>query len=181
MGDRDPFARSAALPSRPLRAAGMQMLTGSVALLVGGVATGELGEVRLEDTTLESGLAFVYLVFIGGILAFTCYQWLPWNTRTSLVATYAYVNPVVAVALGWAWLDEAVTVATLLAGGIVLAAVALIVSAGSAPAPEPARSTPEAPSESEDRSRAEAATRGTSHPRPRLRAAPAPSGQSPPR
>jgi drug/metabolite transporter (DMT)-like permease len=175
------LSRSAGLPPRPLQAAGMQMLTGGGVLVLGGIAAGELGEVRLEETSAESALAFLYLVAFGSILAFTCYQWLLRNTRTSLVATYAYVNPVVAVALGWAWLDEAIAARTLVAGAIILAAVAVIVSARTAPSTEPARSSLRGRRGSADRSHEGAATRDTSRPRPPARAEPAPSSPSRPR
>ena len=72
---------------------------------------------------------------IGSLLTFSTYLWLLRNARTSLVSTYAYVNPVVAVTLGWIVLDEVVTARTLIAGGVILVAVALIVSAGGAAGP----------------------------------------------
>jgi drug/metabolite transporter (DMT)-like permease len=175
------LSRSAGLPPRPLQTAGMQMLAGGSALVVGGLVAGEAGEVRLAETSLESVLALVYLIVFGSIVAFTAYQWLLRTTRTSLVATYAYVNPVVAVALGWVWLDESITGRTLLAGGIILAAVALIVSARTPLEQAPARSSLRGWRGSADRSRAEAATPDTSRPRRPARAAPAPSGPSRPR
>jgi drug/metabolite transporter (DMT)-like permease len=175
------LSRSAALPPRPLQAAGMQMLAGGAALVAGGLVAGEAGEVRLAETSLESVLAFFYLIGFGSILAFTAYQWLLRNTRTSLVATYAYVNPVVAVMLGWVWLDESITGRTLLAGAIILAAVALIVSARTPLDSAPARSSLRGLRGRSDRSHAEAATPDTSRPRPPARAEPAPSSPSPPR
>jgi drug/metabolite transporter (DMT)-like permease len=175
------LSRSAGLPPRPLQTAGMQMLAGGAALVVGSLVAGEAGEVRLAETSLESALALLYLIVFGSIVAFTAYQWLLRNTRTSLVATYAYVNPVVAVALGWVWLDEAITARTLLAGAIILAAVALIVSARTAPDSTPARSSLVGLRGTADRSHAEAATRDTSRQRRPARAAPAPSGPSRPR
>jgi drug/metabolite transporter (DMT)-like permease len=122
------LSRSAALPSRPLVAAAMQMLAGGVFLAIGSVAAGELGEVRLEEFSGRSVLAFGYLIVFGSILAFSAYAWLLRSARTPLVATYAYVNPVVAVTLGWAVLGEQITGRTLVAGVIIVAAVALIVS-----------------------------------------------------
>ena len=154
------LSRSASLPARPLVAAAMQMLAGGSALGLVAVATGELSEIRLEEFSGRSVLAFAYLIVFGSILAFSAYAWLLRVARTSLVATYAYVNPVVAVALGWAVLGEAIARRTLLAGAIIVAAVALIVSA---PGLRQARARPTAPAppQSADRSRAAAATRGT--------------------
>jgi drug/metabolite transporter (DMT)-like permease len=154
------LSRTATLPARPLVAAAMQMLAGGAALALVAVATGELSQIRLEEFSSRSLLAFVYLILFGSVLAFSAYAWLLRVARTSLVATYAYVNPVVAVALGWAVLGEAITGRTLLAGGIIVGAVALIVSAPARRRAH-ARSTGPTPRRSGDRSHAEAATRGT--------------------
>ena len=113
----------------PLLGPAMQMLAGGAALVVAGVAAGELGDVDPGAFSVRSAVAFAYLIGFGSIVAFTAYTWLLRNARTSLVATYAYVNPVVAVLLGWAMLDESISSRTLLAGGVIVAAVALIVSA----------------------------------------------------
>jgi drug/metabolite transporter (DMT)-like permease len=131
------LARGAILPQRPLVGVAMQMLAGGSVLAVEGALLGEVGEVHPGEISGRSLAGFAFLVFFGSILAFSCYVWLLRSTRTSLVATYAYVNPVVAVLLGWAVLDEGIGARTLVAGGIILAAVALIVSAK--PAPQPAR------------------------------------------
>jgi drug/metabolite transporter (DMT)-like permease len=125
------YARDASLPSRPLVGAGMQMLTGGVALLVAGVATGELGELDLGSVSGRSLLAVAYLVVAGSVIAFSAYAWLLRNAGTALVSTYAYVNPVVAVVLGALFLSEPVTPRMLLAGLAIVASVALIVTAQS--------------------------------------------------
>jgi drug/metabolite transporter (DMT)-like permease len=130
--------RSLGLP--PLAAAGMQMLCGGAVLIPAAAANGELGDVRVSAISATSAGALAYLVVFGSLLAFSAYVWLVRNTSVSLVSTYAYVNPVVAVLLGSAFLDEEVTARTLLAGAIVVAAVALIVSDRTpASAPRPAR------------------------------------------
>ncbi len=151
-----------ALPSRPLVSAGMQMLAGGALLAVAGAVTGELGETRLDAFSGRSLAAFGYLIVFGSLVAFSAYAWLLRATRTSLVATYAYVNPVVAVMLGWAVLGESVDARMLVAGGVIVAAVALIVSAPRAPArpPAPLPATAPAARRSEGRSYAGAATRG---------------------
>jgi drug/metabolite transporter (DMT)-like permease len=120
------YARHAPLPGRPLVSSSMQMLAGGVLLAVVAVSTGELGQVHHVSRT--SVLALVYLIVFGSILAFTCYAWLLRNARTSLVATYAYVNPLVAVFLGWSIESEPIGARTLVAGVLILAAVALIVT-----------------------------------------------------
>jgi drug/metabolite transporter (DMT)-like permease len=122
------YARFAPLPSRPLVGAAMQMLAGGVALGLAGLVAGELGDVRLAEVSLASLLGFVYLILFGSLVGFTAYAWLIRVARTSLVSTYAYVNPIVAVLLGWAILAEPVTPLTLIAGAVIVVAVALIVS-----------------------------------------------------
>jgi drug/metabolite transporter (DMT)-like permease len=120
-------ARRAALPSRPLVSTSMQMLAGGALQVVAGIATGELARVDLGAVSGRSLAAVGYLIGFGSLLAFTAYAWLLRNVRTSLASTYAYVNPVVAVALGWAVLGEPVSLRSVVAGGVILAGVALIV------------------------------------------------------
>ena len=159
------LSRGQRLTVPPLVGAGMQMLCGGAVLIVAGAATGELGDVQLSQVTLRSTLALAYLVVFGSLVAFSAYAWLLRNAQTSLVATYAYVNPVVAVALGWLVLDETVSARTLVAGALILGAVALIVSARSRPdeTPSPGRApapTRPAPGRRLDPRRAAAAIRG---------------------
>ena len=141
------LARGGGLPSNLLVAASLQMLCGGVALAVAGVAAGELPQVHPSEFSLRSMLGFVYLIVFGSIVAFSAYGWLLRVARTSLVATYAYVNPIVAVALGWAFLGEEVSPRTLIAGGVIVTSVALIVSSRRStastrdPAPLPAPAT----------------------------------------
>jgi len=127
------YSRRAPLPRRPLVSSSMQMLTGGALLAVVAAASGEVEHVH--HVSLESGLALVYLIVFGSLLAFTCYAWLLRNARTSLVATYAYANPLVAVFLGWAVESEPIGARTVVAGALILAAVALIVT----PPKEPER------------------------------------------
>jgi drug/metabolite transporter (DMT)-like permease len=127
------YARDASLPARPLVGAGMQMLAGGALLVVAGAATGEFGQVDLGAVSARSLLAVAYLVVFGSVIAYSAYVWLLKNASTSLVSTYAYVNPVVAVILGALFLAEPVTPRMLLAGLAIVASVALIVTAQSAP------------------------------------------------
>lgn len=124
------YSRTARLPSRPLVGAGMEMMIGGAVLVGVGALRGELALLRPEAFSARSLLALGYLVVVGSWIGFTCYVWLLRNARTSLVSTYAYVNPVVAVFLGWLLLDEPVGLRTIVAGAVILVAVALIVSAG---------------------------------------------------
>jgi drug/metabolite transporter (DMT)-like permease len=131
------YARGAALPESPLLAAAMQMLTASVFLGVAGLARGEANGIHADSFATKQLVAFVYLVVFGSLIAFSAYAWLLKNVRISVVSTYAFVNPVVAVALGAALLEETITLTTLLAGAAIVVAVVLIVTART-PAPRPA-------------------------------------------
>jgi drug/metabolite transporter (DMT)-like permease len=134
------YARNAPLPRRPFVGIGMEMLCGGAGLLVAGVLAGDLGRIHPERISLASVLALAYLIVFGSFAGFASYVWLLRNARTPLVSTYAYVNPVVAVVLGWALLDESISLRTVIAGATVLAAVAIIVASREEP------SSPEATS-----------------------------------
>jgi drug/metabolite transporter (DMT)-like permease len=131
------IARGSPLPRRPLVSSGMQMLAGGMLLMLVAGASGELTEVG--HVSLRSVLAMVYLIVFGSWLAFSTYSWLLQVAPTSVVSTYAYVNPVVAVFLGWVVLSEPLSVRTVVAGAVILGAVALIVTpARRRPSPSPA-------------------------------------------
>jgi drug/metabolite transporter (DMT)-like permease len=136
------YQRRAPLPQRPFVAAGMQMLVAGAVLTVAAFATGEPGRVDVSSFSRASVLALAYLVVFGSWLGFTSYLWLLRNTRTSLVSTYAYVTPVGAVLLGAVILDEAITARTVLAGALIVVAVAVIITAGNAARAAGARSDP---------------------------------------
>ena len=116
----------------PARTTGMQMIAGAILSLVIGVTIGELDRFTLANVTPVAVAAVGYLVIAGALVGFSAYLWLMRVSTPSRVATHAYVNPVVAVLLGWAILGEAVTMRTGAAMGVIVAAVVLIVSA---PAP----------------------------------------------
>jgi drug/metabolite transporter (DMT)-like permease len=125
------FARGAPLPHRPLVGNAMVMMAGGSLSLIWGIARGELALVDPDRFSTASILAFGYLVVFGSWVAFSAYVWLLRNARTSLVATYAWVTPMLAVYLGHLIADEPLRSRSLIAGGVVLLAVALTVSAGS--------------------------------------------------
>lgn len=130
------YSRRAPLPRRPLVGAAMQMLAGGLILVVVSAVSGELGRVHPGAVSLESWLGLAYLVVAGSLLGFTAYMWLLRAAPTSLVGTYAYVNPVIAVLLGTLLLGEPLTWRTVLGGAIIIASVALIVRT---PKPAPRR------------------------------------------
>lgn len=120
------YSRTAPLPRAPLVSAGLGSLCGGVLLLGASVAGGELDDATVST---DAALGIAYLVVVGSFVGFTAYVWLLRSAPTSLVATYAYANPVVAVFLGWLLLGEELTVQMLVAGAAILVAVALIVRA----------------------------------------------------
>jgi drug/metabolite transporter (DMT)-like permease len=119
----------ARLPGDPLVATGMQMVAGSLVLALMAVATREPARFEPARVSIESLAAFLYLTVIGSVLAFTTFGWMLRVAPLPLVATYAYVNPVIAVILGALILAEPIEPRMLLAGAIIVGAVALIVTA----------------------------------------------------
>jgi drug/metabolite transporter (DMT)-like permease len=129
------YSRGATLPKRPLVSAGLAALCGGVLLTIFSAAGGEFRDARFSA---ESLAAVAYLVVVGTLIGFTAYVWLLRAAPISLVSTYAYVNPIVAVTLGWALLGEEITAQTLVAGSAILVSVALILRTSGA-ALEPGR------------------------------------------
>jgi drug/metabolite transporter (DMT)-like permease len=113
------------LPRDPLVSVAWQMLLGGFVIVVVGLAAGEAGDVGAFS--LRSVAALAYLVVFGSWVAYTAYAWLLQNAPISRVATYAYVNPVVAIVLGWLVLDEIVTGTTVIGAAVIVASVALVV------------------------------------------------------
>jgi drug/metabolite transporter (DMT)-like permease len=120
-------ARKVALPAHPLVSTGWQMLLGGVLCSVAGLAAGEAGGIHAAAFSARSLAALAYLIAIGSGVAYTAYAWLLQNAPLSKVATYAYVNPVVAIVLGWLVLGETVTPVVLAAAAVIVASVALVV------------------------------------------------------
>jgi drug/metabolite transporter (DMT)-like permease len=124
------YARVATLPSAPFLSASMQMLCGAAFLAVAGAAMGEVGRVHPAAISTGSLAAFGFLVVFGSIIAFTAYGWLLQSGAPSvIVSTYAYVNPGVAVLLGWLFAGEGVGGRELAAGAVILASVGMLVFA----------------------------------------------------
>src|SRR3954449_11968515 len=105
----------------------VQMAGGGLTMLVLGLALGETGDLHPGRFSSDSLLAFAYLIFIGSLVAYTAYVWLLQNAPISKVTTYAYVNPVVAIFLGWSILSEKVTATTLIGAAVIISSVAVTV------------------------------------------------------
>jgi drug/metabolite transporter (DMT)-like permease len=133
-------SRLADAPARPLVAAAMEMLGAALVFALIAVGTGEAARVQWSQIDSGSLLALGYLTTAGSLVAFTAYSWLMRNASPTLVGTYAYVNPVVAVLLGWAFAGELVTGRTLLAGAIIVVSVVLLIT-GRPGEPVPAQAT----------------------------------------
>ena len=131
------YARRAPLPRSGLLGTGMEMVAGGVALVIAGTLLGEIGRTDIGAFSSRSIVAIVYLVLFGSIVAFTAYTWLLAHVAVATVATYAYVNPIVAVALGAIFLSEPITPRTLIAAAIIIGAVIAMVSGRARSAEEP--------------------------------------------
>jgi drug/metabolite transporter (DMT)-like permease len=115
------------LPRDPLVSTAWQMLLGGLVIVVVGLALGEAGDTDVGEFSTRSVVALTYLIVVGSWFAFTAYAWLLQNAPIAKVATYAYVNPVVAILLGWLILDEVVTPITIVGAAIIVVSVALVV------------------------------------------------------
>jgi drug/metabolite transporter (DMT)-like permease len=122
------YAARADLPASARQATGLEMLFGGAGLLAAGALAGEFARLDLAAVSATSWAAAAYLVVFGSLIAFSAYVWLLRAAPPSKVATYAYVNPVVALLLGWALAGEELTARTLLAAAVILASVMLIVT-----------------------------------------------------
>lgn len=130
------------MPGNPFVATFWEMAAGGALLVLAGFARGEARGLDLGAVEPRAWFALAYLVVFGSVVGFSSYVWLLGNAPLSLVATYAYVNPVVAVLLGALLLSETVTAAVLLGGGVVVAGVALVVSAERPSRPQPVEDQP---------------------------------------
>ena len=120
------YSRRARLPAVPLRGPAMEMLVGGALLLLAGGLGGEWGRLDLGALSLRSLLAMGYLTAFGSLVGFSAYVWLLRTSTPARVSTYAFVNPVVAIFLGWSLAGEPLSWSTLLAAAIIICGVGLI-------------------------------------------------------
>jgi drug/metabolite transporter (DMT)-like permease len=125
------YSRDAELPESGLLTTGMEMLGGGTLLLIVGALSGELSRFDIHRISGASAAGLLYLITFGSLLGFTSYIWLLDKVSPARLGTYAYVNPVVAVILGWAIAGERLSIRTGVAATIVICAVALITTARS--------------------------------------------------
>ena len=124
------YSQRVKLPASTVLSAAMQMVAGGAALLIASLLAGESATFNVAGVTAKSVFALAYLIVFGSIIAFTVFTWLVTVSSSSQVSTYAYVNPVVAVFLGWALADERIGIRTIAATVIILASVALVSGRG---------------------------------------------------
>lgn len=123
------YSKHGTLPRSPLLGVAMQGLTGGVVLWIAGFLTGETGQFRFAAISGRSWWAMAYLIAFGSGLGFTAYLYILKHSTPARVGTYALVNPVVALLLGWLFASESITMRTLLAAGVILTAVVLVITA----------------------------------------------------
>jgi len=126
------YARGARLPRSPLITTAMQMICGGAVLLIMGLAAGEGARLAEASISLKSVLALAYLIVVGALIGYSAYVWLLRVSTPARVSTYAYVNPVVAVLLGWLLADEQLDLRAALAMGVILSSVVVVTIRGGA-------------------------------------------------
>ena len=120
------YSRRSHLSGHPLLLSALSLLAGSVQLLLAGTIAGEYRRFSLATVSVRSWLALTYLIVFGSVVAFTAYNWLLEHYSPTFVATHTYVNPIVAVFLGWFFANEAVTFNVILSTAMVIGAVVLV-------------------------------------------------------
>lgn len=117
------------LSGSPLLGVAMQSLSGGIALWLAGIASGETGALHLAAISMRSWLALGYLIVFGSMVGFTAYIYILKKSTATRVATYAFVNPIVALFLGWLLVGESITLRTIIAAAVILTAVLLVITA----------------------------------------------------
>lgn len=141
------YAKHGGMPSSPMLGVAMQSLAGGLILLVTAFFTGEFCNFHFSSVTLRSWLALAYLIAFGSGIGFSAYLYILHKSAPARVATYAFVNPLVALFLGWLIADETISLRTVLAAAIILTAVILVITAPHRAPVRPARDPVPAPGE----------------------------------
>jgi drug/metabolite transporter (DMT)-like permease len=132
------YSKHGGMPSSPMLSVAMQGLGGGVVLILVGLFMGEFRGLHFAAITMRSWLALAYLIVFGSGIGFTAYIYILQKSTAARVGTYAFVNPVVALFLGWLIAGEAISLRTVLAAGVILTAVSLVITAPHA-APDPVK------------------------------------------
>jgi drug/metabolite transporter (DMT)-like permease len=123
------WSKQRAVPTSPLLVVAMQSLAGAAALWIAAIVSGEVRGLHFAEISGRSWMALIYLIVFGSGIGFTAYLYILKNSTASKVATYAFVNPVVALFLGWMIAGETITTRTAIATAVILTAVVLVISA----------------------------------------------------
>lgn len=123
------YSKHGALPKSPMLGMAMQSLAGGIALWIAGFFTGEVRALHVAAISLRSWLALAYLIVFGSAMGFTAYLYILKKSTAARVGTYALVNPVVALFLGWLMAGETITLRTVMAAAVILTAVLLVITA----------------------------------------------------
>lgn len=122
------YSKSAPLPSSMLLTTAVEMISGGLLLMIAGLITGEASSFSFAAISMKSLAAYIYLIIFGSIIAFTAYMWLLGETTPAKATTYAYVNPVVAVILGWLLAGETINMRTIVSTFVIITAVVIIIT-----------------------------------------------------
>jgi drug/metabolite transporter (DMT)-like permease len=122
------YSRSAKHAPSPFLTAAQQMLCGGLLLLLAGIVTGELRNFHPRSISMLSLASFIYLIIIGAVVGYTAYIWLLRHCEPAKVATYAYVNPIVAVLLGAGFAGEELSMRVLIAAALIIGSVAIVIT-----------------------------------------------------
>jgi drug/metabolite transporter (DMT)-like permease len=122
------YGLRAPVPKSSILTAGMQMFSGGLVLLVVSLVTGEMSRFSFAQVSSSSVFGLIYLIIAGSLIGFTAYSWLLKNAQPAFVSTYAYVNPIVAVFLGWLIAGESFTGQMLIGASVIVGSVVLITS-----------------------------------------------------
>lgn len=120
------YSRVANVPKSPLLSSGMELIFGGILVLITSFIIGEPSQFHLSQVTLRSFLGLLYLIVFGSVIAFSAYIWLLGHTSATRVSTHTYVNPIIAVFLGWLIADEQITTALLIATVLIITSVFLV-------------------------------------------------------
>ena len=122
------YSRVANVPKSPMLSSGMELIFGGTLVLITSFIIGEPWQFQLSQVTLKSFFGLLYLITFGSVIAFSAYIWLLGHTSVTRISTHTYVNPVIAVFLGWLFANEQITTALLVATGIIIISVYLVLS-----------------------------------------------------
>lgn len=122
------YSRVANVPKSPMLSSGMELIFGGTLVLITSIIIGEPSQFQLSQVTLKSFFGLLYLITFGSVIAFSTYIWLLGHTSVTRISTHTYVNPVIAVFLGWLFANEQITTALLIATIFIIISVYLVLS-----------------------------------------------------